>query len=355
MPEPIQWEIETNTLQLLDQTRLPVRMVNLTCRTHIDVCRAIKRLSVRGAPAIGIAAAYGVSLAAFHAGLETDEPAQRNQMILHAIRKLSETRPTAMNLFWALNQMKEVLSDHKDAPSDELASLLLRKAYQIHEDDRHRCEQIGEHGVELLHDRYRILTHCNAGVLATGGIGTALAPIYVGRQRGMIFHLFVDETRPLLQGSRLTAWELTQAGIDVTLISDNTAAYAIRKKNIQCVILGADRITTHGDVANKIGTYNLAILAKEHAIPFYVAAPLSTFDPTIASGDDIPIEQHDEVALTESFGKRMAPLRVKTFVPAFDVTPHRYITAIITEKGILRPPFRDAIARVRADCDGEFG
>lgn len=342
IPVVIEWQENNRTLKLLDQTKLPVRLVHLTCRTHQDVCVAIKRLSVRGAPAIGIAAAYGVVLAACQASKMT--PQDRDEFIESAISDLAQTRPTAVNLFWALNLMKQELKSASSASGDALIARLLTRARYIHEDDRARCEQIGQHGVALLADGFRILTHCNAGALATGGIGTALAPIYLAHKNGMQLHVFADETRPLLQGARLTVWELMQAGVDVTLISDNTAAYTIRTKQIDCIITGADRITRNGDVANKIGTYGLAVFAKHHDIPFYVAAPVSTFDFALETGDDIPIEIHATEILTESFGERIAPLNADAFVPAFDVTPHDLVTAIVTEKGIIRPPYADAIA-----------
>ncbi len=353
IPVVIEWQSETQALKLLDQTKLPVRLVYITCQTHHDVCKAIKRLSVRGAPAIGIAAAYGAAIASARATMP--DKSERNNFIRQAIIELSQTRPTAVNLFWALNQMSAVVEASADASSDMLTNALLAKAIAIHEDDRQRCLKIGEIGLSLIPESAQILTHCNTGALATGGIGTALAPIYLAHERGYRIKVFADETRPLLQGSRLTAWELMQSGVDVTIIADSSAAFTILTKGINLIIVGADRITRNGDTANKIGTYGLAILAKELGIPFYVAAPLSTFDLTLTNGSQIPIEEHADETLAESFGTRTAPLRVKTFVPAFDVTPSQYITAIITEQGILRPPYEAAIARLtpRLDAGGK--
>ncbi len=342
VPQAIQWQNDTFSLKLIDQTRLPIRLDYLICYTYTDVCTAIKRLAVRGAPAIGLAAAYGVVLAAGQA--PDSNPDERNTFIRQAILELSLTRPTAVNLFWALDRMSFVLRENEKKSSTELKESLLTEALYLHEDDRLRCRKIGKNGLTLLNDGDTILTHCNAGALATGGIGTALAPIYLGHEKGMRLTIFADETRPLLQGARLTAWELMQAGIEVTLISDSAAAYTISRKAVDCVIVGADRITRNGDVANKIGTYSLAITAKLHNIPLYVAAPLSTFDLSLDHGREIPIEEHQAETITESFDRRIAPLEVKTFVPAFDVTPNQYISAIITEKGILRPPLSDSIA-----------
>lgn len=341
IPTPIYWNLDKNHLQLIDQTRLPVNLSHLVCLTHTDVGVAIKRLSVRGAPAIGIAAAYGVVLAAFQVQNAAHEIGLES--IRKAIVDLSQTRPTAVNLFWALDIMKQVLDQNATKTLAEITQHLLEKALSIHNDDKERCQKIGEHGLTLLAEGDIILTHCNAGALATGGIGTALAPIYLAHNRGMKLKVFADETRPLLQGSRLTAWELRQAGIDVTVISDNTAAAAIRQMGVTSIIVGADRITKNGDVANKIGTYGLALMAQAHQIPLYVAAPLSTFDISLATGEQIPIEEHPPEVLTEQFGTRTAPLQVKTFVPAFDVTPNDLVTAIITEKGIIRPPYQSAI------------
>jgi methylthioribose-1-phosphate isomerase len=313
-------------LDILDQTRLPEETVYIACRDVESVYQAIRCLSVRGAPAIGIAAAYGVVLAA----------QQEIDSIHRAIDHLASSRPTAVNLFWALNRMRAVIERERTATNrqNDLVEILLREARAIHDEDREMCQRIGLHGLPLLRDARNVLTHCNAGALATGGIGTALAPIYVAHQQGRSIHVYADETRPLLQGARLTAWELTQAGIPVTVLCDNMAGTLLGAGKVDAVIVGADRIAANGDTANKIGTYPLAVLAKHHQIPFYVAAPSSTFDQTLSHGELIPIEHRaaDEVC---SLGhRRVVPQGARTFNPAFDVTPAELITAFITDQGI---------------------
>lgn len=324
----IQWigDAASGHLRLLDQTRLPAVEVYLDCTSVHDVWDAIKRLSVRGAPAIGIAAAYGCVLGAQRAGDTADALRQTAE-------HLATSRPTAVNLFWALDRMKRL--------ADPTPQRLLAEALAIHEEDRRMCRKIGEHGLELIR-RYTssdrgVLTHCNAGALATGGIGTATAPMYVAHEQHLPLRIFADETRPLLQGGRLTAYELSAAGLDVTLICDDMAGQIMREGRIGMVITGADRIAANGDAANKIGTYSLAILARHHGIPFFIAAPSSTFDLSLESGQFIPIEQRDSREITEGFGPRTAPLNVKTCNPAFDVTPHNLITAILTERGLIDP------------------
>jgi len=329
MHEPIEhmlWEGEATTghLRLLDQTQLPTEQVWLDCRDVEAVWGAIKRLSVRGAPAIGIAAAYGCVIGA-----------QAGQFA-EACEYLATSRPTAVNLFWAIDRMKRLGTDDPAA--------LLEEAKTIHAEDRAMCRAIGEHGLAIIKQlkgngsaKPGLLTHCNAGALATGGIGTATAPMYVAHEQGVDIAVFADETRPLMQGSRLTSWELQQAGVDVTLICDDMAASVMRAGRIQMVITGADRIAANGDAANKIGTYGVAVLAKHHGIPFYVAAPSSTFDMSLPSGDLIPIEQRDPSEITHGYGKATAPADVQTYNPAFDVTPAELITALITEKGVIEP------------------
>ena len=326
----ITWVGDANTghLRLLDQTLLPTQETYIDCQTVQDVWDAIQRLAVRGAPAIGIAAAYGCVLAAQHDTLAA------------SIEHLATSRPTAVNLFWALDRMKRVVPPTPQS--------LLAVAQAIHEEDRAMCLKIGQHALPLI-DRLPIqsrgvLTHCNAGALATGGIGTATAPMYLAHEQGKQFRVFADETRPLLQGSRLTAFELAQAGMDVTLICDNMAAQVMREQRIGMVITGADRIAANGDSANKIGTYSLAILAHHHGIPFYIAAPSSTFDLTLADGSAIPIEERAADEITHGFGKRTAPLDIPTYSPAFDVTPHELITAIITEHGLIEPVDTEHVA-----------
>ena len=311
----------TGHLRLLDQTALPNRTSHLECRTVQTVWDAIRRLSVRGAPAIGIAAAYGCVLGG-QAG-QFDEAAEH----------LLGSRPTAVNLAWAVKRMKRVVPCTVES--------LLIEAQRIHTEDAEMCRKIGEHAMVLLRqhvaDAAGILTHCNAGALATGGIGTATAPIYLAHEQGVSFTVYADETRPLLQGSRLTAYELSESDIDVTVICDDMAGQVMREGRIGMIITGADRIATNGDTANKIGTYSLAVLAHHHGIPLYVAAPSSTFDLTLDSGDQIPIEQRSGEEITEGFGAPTAPPGIRTYSPAFDVTPHELIKAIITERGVIEP------------------
>lgn len=332
----------TGHLRLLDQTQLPDKEFYIDCRDVQSVWDAIKRLSVRGAPAIGISAAYACVI-----GMQQLEPGQNAQDKLREVcEHLASSRPTAVNLFWALDRMRRV------SPCTPAA--LLTEAKAIHDEDKQMCISIGKHALPLLERCVRgaagggggVLTHCNAGALATGGMGTATSAMYMAHHRGMTFSVFADETRPLLQGARLTAWELSRVGIDVTLLCDGMAAQLMREGRIDMVIVGADRIAANGDTANKIGTYSLAILARHHGIPFYVAAPSSTFDFDIADGSQIPIEQRASDELTSSFGKRTAPHGIKTYNPAFDVTPNELITAIVTEKGIIEPVNTRRVRRI---------
>jgi methylthioribose-1-phosphate isomerase len=329
-------------LVLIDQTRLPTELIELDCRSLVVVWESIKELRVRGAPAIGIAAAYGTILGLQNAVLLEKEGFRR---ALHLVTGyLAESRPTAVNLFWALNRMKakgESLND--SLPIDEKLAALLAEARDIHEEDRAICHAIGRYGAELLKNNSGVLTHCNAGGLATSEYGTALSVLFTSQDQGKRLHVFVDETRPLLQGSRLTAWELAQRGIDATLICDNMAGQVMREGKVQAVIVGADRIAANGDTANKIGTYSVAVLAAAHNIPFYVAAPSTTFDLSIESGDQIPIEQRSASEITHGFGRPTAPAGIDVYNPAFDVTPARLIKAIITERGIIEPVSRETI------------
>lgn len=339
-PHHIEWvgNAATGHLRLLDQTRLPIETTWIDCRNVQTVWDAIKRLSVRGAPAIGIAAAYGCVVGA----QGTDARASFRAAADH----LATSRPTAVNLFWAIDRMKRIAAPHVDEAS--FPTLLLDEAKSIHNEDRAACRAIGDHGlallVELTGNRLHLLTHCNAGALATGGIGTATAPMYRAAELGLPITVLADETRPLLQGSRLTAWELAQAGIDVSIITDSTAATAMAQKRITAVITGSDRIAANGDVANKIGTYSVAVLARHHGLPFIVAAPTSTIDLNCPTGHDIPIEHRAAEEITEGFGRRTAPLGAAVFNPAFDVTPAELVTAIVTERGIIRPVNRGGIA-----------
>ena len=341
----IEWA--DDAVRLVDQTLLPGQLVHARIDNIKDMHQAIRVLQVRGAPAIGIAAAFGLYLGV------RDFPNDRTMQDFLAYvekhaRYLATSRPTAVNLFWALDRMKAVATSsavpHKSIA--EVKEILLAEARAMCEEDRQMCRAIGEHGFELLRNCSAVLTHCNAGGLATAEYGTALAPIYVGAEQGKKIHVFADETRPLLQGARITAFELKQAGIPVTLICDNMAAVVMRKGRVQAAIVGADRIASNGDTANKIGTYTVALLAKHHGIPFYVAAPASTFDLSIESGDQIPIEERHAQEITQFGDRQVAPEGIEVFNPAFDVTPNELITALITEKGVIRPPFRTSIPKV---------
>jgi len=334
-------------VRLIDQTRLPTELVYLDITAAKDMFHAIRTLQVRGAPAIGIAAAYGLYLAV------SDFPDHRTTGDFLAYvdkncRYLASARPTAVNLFWALEKLGKTAHAYSGSSVPEIKRHLLEEAHQIFATDRQTCRQIGENGYELVKDLSAILTHCNAGGLATSEYGTALAPVYIAAEKGHLLRVYADETRPLLQGARITAFELHKAGIPVTLLCDNMAAVVMSQKKVGAVIVGADRIARNGDTANKIGTYSLAINAKAHGVPFYVAAPISTFDPNCPSGDKIPIEEREAEEVTCGFGKRTAPEGIDVYNPAFDVTPHRLIDGIITEVGVVRPPFHEGIDRLFA-------
>lgn len=329
-------------LTILDQQRLPHETVYLPLATLEDVWTAIRALKVRGAPAIGITAAYGLALAAQQYAAESGE-AFRTQ--LQKDRDyLASARPTAVNLFWALDRLVQRVDDIDDVAAAK--SALIEEALLIQSEDEANCRAIGEHGLTLFRAGDSIMTICNAGSIATAKYGTALAPFYLAREKGIPMQIYASETRPVLQGSRLTTWELMQAGVDVTLITDNMAAHTMKTRGIKAVIVGADRIAANGDAANKIGTYGLALLARAFEIPFYVAAPLSTFDLSVRSGEEIAIEQRNEDEVTHLHGNRIAPEGVKVYNPAFDVTPHELITAIVTEKGIVRENYEENIARL---------
>ncbi|HEX8943366.1 MAG TPA: S-methyl-5-thioribose-1-phosphate isomerase [Gemmatimonadaceae bacterium] len=332
--EPVAWSADGAGVRILDQRQLPARETYWDLRSIDEVCDAIRSLAVRGAPAIGIAGAMGLTLA-----LDGGEPDREHAQsrIAAAADRVRATRPTAVNLGWAVDRMLSVAMSGRELVS--LRDELRREATRILAEDRDMCRRIGEHGAALIPDGARVLTHCNAGALATGGLGTALAAIYVAVEQGKRVEVFVDETRPLLQGSRLTAWELTRAGIPVSVLVDSAAATLMRSARIDLCIVGADRIATNGDVANKIGTYGVAIAARHHRIPFYVAAPASTFDPSTASGDDIVIEQRSPDEVRCGFGVPTAPADVDVFNPAFDVTPASLITAIVSDRAVHRPPF----------------
>jgi methylthioribose-1-phosphate isomerase len=331
-------------LDLLDQRLLPEEIVYLPLTTVQDVWEAIFHLKVRGAPAIGIAAAYGVVL-----GSHTAPNLQEwQEAVIRDSAYLATSRPTAVNLFWALDRVKAATLRlaGQSITLEAAKEGLLQEALAIQSEDEETNRLIGEYALSLFKDDMGVLTHCNAGGLATAKYGTALAPFYLAKEQGMSIRVFADETRPVLQGARLTAFELHQAGIDVTLICDNMAGMVMSKGWIDAVIVGTDRVAANGDVANKIGTYSVAVLAKAHGIPFYVACPLSTIDLETPTGAEIPIEERSAEEVTNGFGKRTAPKGVKVFNPAFDVTPNEYVTAIITEKGIIKAPFKENLAKL---------
>lgn len=345
--EPVRLDEEKDELIILDQTCLPYETKLLHLRTQEEIRNAIYLLQVRGAPAIGVAAAYGIYLAA--KDIETDDYDLFKQQFHKAQAYLASARPTAVNLCWALERMAKVVERNADKPIKNIIQSLHNEAIRIRDEDIAVCRAIGEHGLTLLKDGQGILTHCNAGQLATSRYGTALAPIHLGQERGMRFRVFADETRPLLQGARLTCYELVCAGVDTTLICDNMASMVMKNGLVNAVLVGCDRVAANGDTANKIGTSGVAILAKHYNIPFYVCAPTSTIDLNCKSGEDIHIEERPEAEVTEMWYKRrMAPEGVKVYNPAFDVTEAGLITAFITEHGILRPPFEKALREVKA-------
>lgn len=335
MQKALEW-VE-NKLRLLDQTKLPVSVEYREYEGHAGVAAAITGMVVRGAPAIGAAAAYGYVLGAMEFGSEDKQDFLAHMEKVSAL--LAKTRPTAVNLFWALRRMEDKLRELASMPLAEIRAGLLAEANIIAAEDVAINRKIGEFGNQIIPQGARVLTHCNAGALATVGYGTALGVVRAAHEAGKDIHVYADETRPLLQGARLTVWELMQDKIPVTLITDNMAGYLMHKKKIDVVVVGADRIAADGDTANKIGTYSVAVLAHAHNIPFYVAAPTSTIDIKITSGEDIPIEERDKREVREVFGHTVAPAEVDVFNPAFDVTPAKFISGIITEKGVITPPF----------------
>ena len=325
----------TGHLQLIDQTLLPVEYRELSCTTVEIVWEAIKSLRVRGAPAIGVAAAYGVVV-----GCQPARQLSRQQFdarLNHVLDYLAGSRPTAVNLFWALDRMRRTAASIATLAPTELLDRLLVEAKAVESEDREMCSAIGLHGLPLVRNCSGILTHCNTGGLATAGDGTALAVIFAAAGENSKLQIYADETRPLLQGARLTAWELMQRNVNVTLICDSMAGWVMKEGRVQAVIVGADRIAANGDSANKIGTYSLSMLARAHGIPFYIAAPSSTFDLTIKNGDQIPIEERASTEITHAFGRQTAPTGCHTYNPAFDVAPATHITALITEKGVIQP------------------
>lgn len=332
-------------LTLLDQTRLPGEEVYIEIETKEDMWDAIYHLKVRGAPAIGVAAAYGLYVDALK--YEGDYVPEFLEHVKSGAKYLNSARPTAVNLSWALNRLTEGLLENTWSSVEEAKEWLLEEAKTIHREDIEACKAMGEYGLSLLKEGMGILTHCNAGTIATAKYGTCLAPLYLGHERGYDFRVFADETRPLLQGARLTSWELNKAGIDVTLICDNMAATVMKKGWIDAVVVGCDRMAANGDGANKIGTSGVAVLAKEYGIPFYMYVPTSTIDMNTPTGDDIHIELRKGEEIYEMwYEKPMAPEGIKTFNPSFDVTDHKYITAVITEKGIVRPPYDENLKKI---------
>jgi methylthioribose-1-phosphate isomerase len=348
MVKTIEWS--NGRVIMLDQSLLPIEVVYKECDNYLMVAEGIRKLWIRGAPAIGIAAAMGVALAAQDIQAETFESFLAK--LGPVFQTLLATRPTAVNIQWAVERMHNFLSRHRDEAIPALKELLIEESLRILDEDIRINKAIGTWGAQFIRDGDTILTHCNAGSLATGGYGTATAPMLVAKEQGKKFSVFADETRPVLQGARLTAWELMEAGIDVTLITDNSAGAFMKRGQIDLAIVGTDRTVLNGDVANKIGTYTVAVLCREHAIPFYVAAPLSSIDFSTPSGDLIPIEERSPEEVTNVFGKcRIAPEGVKVRNLAFDVTPAKYVTAIITEKGPFRPTDLKELKDPHADLD----
>ncbi len=340
MVETIQWT--DAGVVMIDQTRLPKEERYVTCRDYREVADAIKTMIIRGAPAIGVAAAMGVAVGALKSeNLDADMPV--------IFETLARTRPTAVNLFWAIDRMKRLYESLRGKPVAAIRQRLVEEAQQVKREDIAINQAMGEHGADLVPDGTTVLTHCNAGALATAGYGTALGVIRAAVAAGKKIDVFADETRPFLQGARLTAWELQQDGIPTTLITDNMAGHFLKSGRIGCVVVGADRIAANGDVANKVGTYSVAVLAKENKVPFYVAAPISTLDLTLESGDQIPIEERPPTEVTHVYGVEMAPAGIGVANPAFDVTPNRYVAAIITERGVARPPFGESLRKLAAD------
>jgi methylthioribose-1-phosphate isomerase len=332
--ETIQWT--PNGVVMIDQTRLPRETVSVTCRSYVEVADAIRNMVIRGAPAIGVAAAMGVAIGVLHSDdLATDMPV--------ICDTLAKTRPTAVNLFWAIDRMRRLYESVAGESLAVIRETLVAEAIRVRLEDIAINEAIGRHGAPLVPDHKTVLTHCNAGALATAGFGTALGVIRAAVMAGKQIDVFADETRPFLQGARLTAWELQQDGIPTTIITDNMAGHFLKSGRIGCVVVGADRIAANGDVANKIGTYGVAVLAKENGVPFYVAAPISTLDLTLSCGDLIPIEERSSVEVTHVQGVHVAPDGIGVANPAFDVTPNRYVSAIITERGVARAPYEESL------------
>jgi methylthioribose-1-phosphate isomerase len=342
MIQTLEWT--DHGVRFLDQTKLPTEETYVTCKTHEQVADVIRNMVVRGAPAIGVAAALGIALGVNNSKAESSADLKRDfDQICEVIGK---TRPTAVNLFWAIRHMQEKFERVRVRPIPHIKQALIEEAQCMHAEDIAANQAMGRHGATLMPASGGVLTHCNAGALATAGYGTALGVIRAAVEQGKAIHVYADETRPFLQGSRLTAWELMKDGIPTTVISDSMAGAMMRQGKIKAIVVGADRIAANGDVANKIGTYTVAVLAKEHGIPFYVAAPISTVDLACPDGSQIPIEQRNAKEVTHIAGKQMVPEGVSIENPAFDVTPAQYVAAIITEKGIARPPFDNSLRKL---------
>lgn len=339
MIKTLEWTPEG--VRFIDQTRLPTEEVYVTCRSYQEVGKAIREMVVRGAPALGVAAAMGVAL-----GIQQSNAKDLDSLradFEQIARTIADTRPTAVNLFWGIGRMREKFDSVAGQGVEKIKTALVKEAQQMHREDITANRAMGRFGATLMPDSGSVLTHCNAGALATCGYGTALGVIRAAVESGKNIHVFADETRPFLQGARLTAWELIKDGIQTTVIADNMAGALMRQGRIQAVVVGADRIAANGDVANKIGTYSVAVLAKEHGIPFFVAAPWATVDMNTSTGDEIPIEQRSAKEVTHHGGKQMAPDGVLVENPAFDVTPASYVTAIVTERGIARAPYWESL------------
>jgi methylthioribose-1-phosphate isomerase len=341
----IEWK--GDRVRLLDQRRLPNEVRYIDCRDASAVAQAIRKMAIRGAPAIGVAAAMGIALAAKK--IRSHQPGVFYQNMEKVCHQMKQTRPTAVNLFWAVDRMKRILDQDSSFNAEEMRVRLEGEALRIFEEDLEVNRRIGENGKILIHDGDGVLTHCNAGGLATAGYGTALGVIYAAWAEGKRFRVFVDETRPLLQGARLTAWELAREKIPATVLTDNMAGWVMKRKEITLVVVGADRIACNGDTANKIGTYSLAVLSNWHNLPFYVAAPTSTLDISLPTGRDIPVEERAPEEVTHFGGMRITPKGVRAFNPAFDITPHSLINGIITEKGIVRKPFEKKLRRMKTE------
>ena len=336
-------ELQDDVIVMVDQRKLPAQEVYVRCRNAQEVAKAIRTMVIRGAPAIGVAAAMGIAL-----GMKKSAARGTRQYAVEfqkTCEMMAATRPTAVNLFWAIDRMKRAFAEGAQAGEspEELSARLEREARRIHDEDVASCRAMGAFGAEMVPDGARVLTHCNAGALATAGYGSALGVIRAAVEQGKTIAVFADETRPFLQGARLTAWELVRDGINTTVITESMAGPLMRAGEIDVVVVGADRIAANGDTANKIGTYTVAVLAHEHKIPFYVAAPISTVDLNTPTGDAIPIEERDQREVSHLGTARLTPVGAHIRNPAFDVTPHRYITGIITERGILRPPYSDSL------------